>query len=196
MWRVICEYKDLYILKKNSKPIYYKKSEINKVPKYIKKTLSTEYLKVGLYDYLTDLEGNRIIKNKKVLGKPKYWKVNGQALYSGTLHPLIRKNITLIYHEYFKDAIIKAGLSKIEIPDDYGLKIALNIHEYRDKSGVIPDIDNLWPLEKWFTDSLVELGIIPDDSPKYVINNGEKCYKWIDNDQMRSLEFNITLIKC
>ena len=188
MWKVSCEYKDLYILKKNSRVKYYTIKD--KLPKSIIKQMSTEN-NGGIF--ILDKEGNKIIKNSKSLNKPKYWRLNGQSLYNGLLHPLVRKNITNTYHKYFEDAIIKSGLTKIDIPENKYIKIAVNIYEH-ENSGVIPDIDNLWPLEKWFTDSLVSLGVIPDDSPKFVISNGEKCYKFIPNDQQRTLEFIITLV--
>jgi len=190
MWRVTCEYRDLYVLKKNSKQQYYTTKD--KIPKYIQKQLSTEYLSLGKKIYLLDKEGNRIIKNSNKLNKAEYFKLNGQKLYNGTLHPLVRKSITNLYHEYFKTAIINAGLTKLELPEGKSFKIAVNI--YVVESSKLPDVDNLWPLEKWFTDSLVELGIIEDDSPKFVRSNGEKTYVWLNEGETNYLEFIITTI--
>lgn len=193
-WR-LCEvempYENHYILSKAMKPKYWKFKDKDKLPKKYLDNLSTEYKVVGKSSYCQDNQGNRFIKNTKSLGKAKYWVLNGQSFYNAAIHPRTRASIALHYHQVFEYYIKQANL-KIEIPIDKSLKISVDI--YVENSGIMPDVDNLWPLEKWFQDSLVNLGIIPDDSPKYIRSSGEKTYIWVNREDQRKLVFKIDVI--
>ena len=50
-------------------------------------------------------------------------------------------------------------------------------------------------LEKFFEDALQECGVIPDDSPKYVIESGRKRYHWVSTETERKLVFNIEVVQ-
>ena len=192
MWRVICPYENTFVLSKAQKPKYWKFKDLAKVPKKYQHDLSTEALVIGNTLYAKTFNNERIIKNTKSLGKPKLWVLNGQSLYSGNLHPLIRAKIRDHYHKLFRDCIKDSKLAVIDIPQGLALKVSVDIYELN--KGHLPDALNLWPLIKWFEDSLVELGVIPDDSPKYVRSSGENTYIWVENEDQRKLVFKIDVI--
>jgi hypothetical protein len=55
----------------------------------------------------------------------------------------------------------------------------------------MPDVSNMWLLEKFFEDALQECEIIPDDSPAYVRESGRKRYHFIETAEERKLVFTI-----
>ena len=58
----------------------------------------------------------------------------------------------------------------------------------------MPDVSNMWLLEKFFEDALQETGIIPDDNPDYVRESGRKRYHFIETAAERKLVFTIKFI--
>lgn len=192
MWKVICPNENTFILSKSQKPKYWLFKDLAKIPKKYRHNLSTEALVIGKMIYAKTTDNERIIKNTKSLGKPKVWTLNGQMLYSGVMHHSLRAKIRDHYHKLFRGCIKDANLKAIDIPLGSSLKISVDIYELN--KGHLPDALNLWPLIKWFEDTLVELGIIPDDSPKYVRSSGENTYIWVDNENERKLVFKIQLI--
>jgi len=191
MWNVTCPYESTFVLSKAIKPKYWLFRDLIKIPKKYQYNLSTEALVIGTKLYAQTTNGERLIKNTKNLGKPKLWVLNGQSIYNAAIHHTVRRKIADHYHNVFTHYIEKAKLT-IDIPEDKALKLSIDIYEIN--KGIMPDIDNLWPLEKWFTDSLVNAGVIPDDSPKYVRSSGEKTYNWVNTEDERKLVFTIQVI--
>ncbi len=131
------------------------------------------------------------MKNPNKAGKPNTWVLNGQGFYSGTLNWRLRKSIAQYYHEYFTVYILDQ-LDAIILKKGEYLSISCDIYDLDKNINV--DCDNMWPLEKFFTDSLVACAIIPDDSPKYVRENGRKRYHFVESEEDRKLIFTIKLI--
>ena len=46
------------------------------------------------------------------------------------------------------------------------------------------DNDNKWPWRKWLQDTMVELGIIPDDNLQYINDNRETTYLLPNEDEV------------
>lgn len=155
---------------KETKPVYWQSKELDKLPKYHKANLGTTVIVRGRKSYLTDSQGNLLLKNTKSVGKPKYWVLNGQELYSGNLHRRSRAALTYKYHEYLTPYIKEAFKEPIVLEEGEYVEIKVRIYEHLRPA--MPDASNLWLWVKWFEDSLQEAGILPDDSRKYVKSSG------------------------
>ena len=131
---------------------------------------------------------NRIIANPISAGKPRFWVINGQRIYDGTLHYAVRAKVAKWVHEYLKQFI--EDLPVINIPEGHHLRIWIDM--YKEESDSRWDVDNQWLWTKWFLDTCVEMGKIPDDSIKYVRSAGQITF--IPSTE-RKLVFNIQLIR-
>ena len=89
---------------------YYTVTEEDRIPKKYKK-LGISYDKKGI---ALDNEGEKIIKNTRVAGTPKLWKINSQDLYSGNLHHHSRAKIMVELHKYFVDVVTKNLLKSLK----------------------------------------------------------------------------------
>lgn len=141
-----------------------------------------------------------LAKKTRKTGNPKWWTINGQGLYSATLHFRARDKLTKYFHKYLSK-YIKQQISKEEIIElnnhifpgsRFKLSVSLDIYDIR--RGKMPDVSNLWLWTKWFEDALQESRIIPDDNPDYVQESGRTRYHFVDNQEDRKLVFTLTLI--
>ncbi len=188
---VIPQWENYYIKSKKTNPKYWLWKDREKLPLKYKSILKSTPLIVLGKMYCADNQNNRLLKNTNKAGKPNIWILNGQELYSGTLDWRLRKNIAEYYHNYFRK-YIKEQLTIIRIPSGKYLSISCDIYEI--KRGNMPDVSNMWLLEKFFEDALQEEGIIKDDCPDIVLESGRKRYHWVINPEERQLIFNIDFI--
>lgn len=159
---------------------YYKQG--TKIPKKYSKS---EGYYFGPDKILRDKEGNKVIANPRAAGTPRLWKINGQALYSGNLHPLARKKIT----PYMK-AYLGEHLSRVQPILKFPIQIRAIRHELPGTKRW--DIDNQnWIWMKWFQDALVDKGIIPDDNVEYIRRTGDTEVIFVDSEEDRKLTFII-----
>jgi hypothetical protein len=177
-----------YLKSENTRAKYWLWKDRAKLPKKYSIHLSPEPLVRGVKAYCVDEEGNRFVKNTKKVGTANRWILNGQCLYNATLNWRLRKSIAKYYHDYFSE-YIKEQLTPIHIPEGKFLSVSCDIYEI--KRGNMPDASNMWLLEKFFEDALQECGIIPDDSPDYVLESGRKRYHFIETAEDRKLIFTI-----
>ena len=142
-----------------------------------------------------------VAKKTRKTGNPRWWTINGQGLYSATLHYRARDKLTKHFHKYLSGHI-KQQITKEQIvelnshifPDSH-LKLSVSLDIYEVRRGKMPDVSNLWLWTKWFEDALQESNVIPDDNPDYVIESGRTRYHFIDNQEDRRLVFTLRLIK-
>lgn len=175
-----------YQMSSKQQPKYWQINQ--KLPIKWKDKISDKVVEVGGKKYYTDKDGNRIVKNTKSVGNPKWWVVNGQDLYNGNLHPQVRSKLTSHYHNYLKAHILQQiPLMNTAKGDLY--TISCEIYEaIRPQS---PDPSNLWPWIKWFEDCLQELDLIPNDNRKSIHSTGTiTVYNVLDPAEER-IVFNI-----
>jgi hypothetical protein len=176
-WTVeIPDYVTHITLSKQRRKKYYTVEEQDKIPK--------KYLKQGIcfVDNIATLcsTKEKIVKNSKSAGTPKYWKINGQDLWNGNLHPHVRAKVSKELHQYFgriiDENLVQKGVSSIEIGED---KRLFFIYTFNINIKGSQDIDNMNVYIKTFSDTLttrnnpnqsdvVKMGIIPDDNPQHV----------------------------
>lgn len=164
-----------------------------KLPKKYLEILYPKPKKFGVKLYCTDAEGNRFLKNTKKAGTPNTWTLNGQDLYNAVMHHTVRTKMAKYYHKYFAGFIEKQLPSKVPVIAGHKMGVSCDIYEIR--RGQMPDISNMWLLEKLFEDALQETGRIPDDNPDYIIESGRKRYHWVEEENERQLIFTIYYIK-
>ncbi len=116
-------------------------------------------------NYLCDtVNGLRIVKNKKTVGKAKDITINGQALYNGTYKDAQRGMLMDKIHKHIDPFILKTVTIPIK---DYPLSINLI---YYDLEGTkLPDLDNRsWPMFKVIQDCLEDHKLIVNDNSNYI----------------------------
>jgi hypothetical protein len=188
----IPEWEASYLKSEKIRAKYWLWKDRDKLPKKYKTQLASVPLIRGAKAYCQSTDGERFVKNTKKVGTQNRWILNGQDLYNAALNWRLRKNIAKYYHEYFSD-YIGEQLQPLELPDGYFFSISCDIYEIQ--RGNMPDVSNMWLLEKFFEDALQECGIIPDDNPDYVRESGRKRYHFVETAGERKLIFTIKLIK-
>jgi len=186
IWKVVIpNYEEKVPISKRRRAKYYKKND-----KMAKKYING--LKKGIYffdnkGFLIDQNKNRVIAIPISAGTPKFWTINGQRMYDGTLHYTARSKITNWMHVYLAPFI--EDLPEIKLRDGEFLRVWIDMYK---PAGIQNwDCDNQWPWTKWFLDTLVEHNKIPDDSIQIVRSSGQITF--IESDQ-RKLVFNIQII--
>lgn len=116
--------------------------------------------------FLLDEHGEKILKNAKSCDKPRFLKINGQAIWNGQISRFSRAKVSNVLHEYFSENIQKQLTEPIEIPKEKF--IHWNFRFYRKEFE--QDLTNhTFLYKKTFEDVMVKsLKLIPDDSSKYV----------------------------
>ena len=189
VWKVIVpNYEDRVPVTKRRRAKYYKRDAAVALPVRYMKGLQSGKFKWDKSGCLTDDVNNRIIANPITAGKPRYWVINGQRIYDGTLHYAVRAKVAKWVHAYLADYI--EDLPVINIPEGFYLRVWVDM--YKEPKDGRWDIDNQWLWTKWFLDTCVELGKIPDDSVKYIKSAGQITYH---PSKDRKLVFNLQLIR-
>jgi hypothetical protein len=190
VWKIVIpNYEDKIPISQRRRAKYYKKSDYTqgKIPKKHLKNIQSGFYYFNAAGYLVDSNKNRIIANPLVAGKPKYWTINGQRIYDGSLHYTARSKVAKWMHKYLGEYIDQ--IPKIVIPEGCYLRIWIDMYKPADRLNW--DCDNQWPWTKWFLDTLVEKGKIPEDSVEFVRSSGQITY--IPSDE-KKLVFNIQII--
>ena len=112
-------------------------------------------------------------------------------LYNAKLNWRARKTIAEYYHNYF-GIYIKQQLTPIELPENSFFSISCDI--YIQSRSHMPDVSNMWLLEKFFEDALQEQKIIKNDDYKNVIESGRKRYHFVNDIKETKLIFNIQIL--
>lgn len=187
-------------LSKSRRAVYYNIKDYNKIPKkylldkklqwgipndmvlYEQPLLKEGYiwcggiLRKGTYSSI----GSPVIKNTKSVGKPRYFIINGQDLYSGKFERQQRADLILKLHQYFLELFGKSIYEKSHLWINSPLKIQITWFIKEDYKG--PDLDNLWIVEKVLLDMMVkDLKVIPDDNHK-IIKELTKKYEYRETE--------------
>jgi hypothetical protein len=188
-------------LSKSRRAVYYYKIDYNKTPKkylldnklqwgrpnnYIlyEEPLLKEgyiwfngYLCKGTYPS----SGVPVIKNSRSVGKPRYFIINGQDLYSGKFEREARGNLIYKLHDYFKELVKDCPILVKKETERFRLVLTW----YINPDCVTVDYDNLWIYEKCILDVLHKEAIglckVKEDSHKY-FKGGSKDYEYRETE--------------
>lgn len=147
-------------ISKKRRAVYWKGSAKN-LPK------KQHGLPVDKKGYVLDKGGNKVIKNSKIAGTPRLWKIGGQDLINGSMHPSMRSKIfmemkTWISNEIAKQLTAETALSKTPVKQHLTILYPTSWQSNW-------DLDNYSAvLNKWILDSLVLTGVLSDDNISFV----------------------------
>lgn len=190
---VIPEWENTYKKSDKTRPKYWLWKDKAKLPKKYLELLADTPIIIGRNIYCcSKINKELFLKNTKKAGKENRWVLNGQDLYSGIMDWRLRKSIALYFHDYFSKYITQQ-LTPIDLLQGEYLSISCDIYEI--ERAHMPDVSNMWILEKFFEDALQDCNIIADDGPKIVRESGRKKYIFVEQEQDRKLIFYINKIK-
>jgi hypothetical protein len=172
---VIPKYITKIELSKSRRKKYYKKGD--DLPKKYQKTGFT--FKGG---FLVDPEGNRVIKNPRSAGTPKYEVLSGNKITSGYATPHIRAKIAAALKDFYRPHV-----RTLKPFSSLPLRVEWEFWTTVDPANF--DMSNFWFYYKYFEDSLVREGIIPDDSIQFVTSPGAPMLVPVDNFEDRKFVF-------
>ena len=193
VWKVVLpNFENRVPISKRRRANYYNKNkdslEIEDLPQKHQKRFNNGEYTWDKKGFLIDSVGNRVLSNPLVAGKPKYWTINGQRIYDGSLNYHARAKVARWVHDYLRPYIDE--LPVIKLKKGEFLRVWIDI--YKPDEGQPWDCDNLWPWTKWFLDTLVECGKITDDSIQFVRSAGQISY--VESVDERKLIFNLQII--
>jgi nucleoside diphosphate kinase len=158
---------------------YYTKGD--KIPeKY--KNFNTK--KIGKKTYYVDERGRKVIKNPTKMGNPEYWNLNGQSFYSNNITWKQRSTVVNFYHKYFAKYVKEQF--KEQFPVFLSYKLDMELKMYDTYSRHTPDITNMWILSKMLEDTIVNEGILRDDSPQFRMKTSYG-YEFVEKEEDRKL---------
>ena len=186
----IPEFKTKFEISHSRRAKYFRPED--KIPKkYLNQSGTARFVWDNL-GFLHDLvERKKVIKNTRVAGTPKYWTLNGQSLYSGNMHQMVRNKVATEVHKYLGSFI--RDVAPMELKQGEYLKIQCFLCELKGVANW--DCSNRWPWIKWFEDTMVETGKIPEDKITVVRSSGEIYFHEVTKEEDRSLIFVVQKFK-
>jgi hypothetical protein len=134
------------------------------------------FYKKGSYIYRRK-DHERVIKNRSVVGKPRYETLSGNKFWSGYGHPSTRARIARELKALLRETMTTEGNLS---PEDYPLKVSWSISKPITNETQEFDASNLWFYYKMIEDLLVDEGILPDDNFRFI--------SWPSGPMLRSCE--------
>lgn len=108
-----------------------------------------------------------VIKNNKSLDKPRYFRINGQDIYSGNLHANSRALLVTKLHDWYINVLPLEELKTFFTNPLMCISYEMVFYKtYKDKQSM--DVDNHWIYEKCLQDCIVSLKLLEDDSPLFI----------------------------
>lgn len=158
---------------------YIKVAESKKLKPIVKgkRKIPKKYLDETKYSFddknrLIELSTGKLVPgNPNVVGKPRYWRVNGQDIYNQKVKTFQRNNYIGMLHNYFSN-LFEKEFENIRIKKfPLNLSIIFYVKDMQDHN---IDNDNKWIWEKVIQDTLVESKILPDDNPRIICQNTKR----------------------
>lgn len=173
---VIPKYITRVILSNQRRKKYFIKGD--KLPKKYQKSDFTWNRK----GFLVSSDGERVIKNPRVAGTPKHEVLSGNKITSGYATPHIRNKISGALKDFYRPHVRRM------IPiTEFPLRIEWEFWTTVDPANF--DMSNFWFYYKYFEDTLVTEGIIPDDSVQFVTSPAAPILVPVENFEDRKFVF-------
>lgn len=174
---VIEEYPTRIKVADKIRPKYYKRGM--KLPKTYTKENGYTFKNGYLYK-----NGEKVLKNSRTAGKPRYESLAGNKFSYGQWHHHKRAKVVRGLKEIY---IEKIGdqISPFD-PSDFPLRVEWDLYTTIED---MQDLSNLWFYYKYFEDSLVDIGILPDDSLEYVTHPPSPRFFPVEDHEDRKFVF-------
>lgn len=169
------------MLSKQRRATYYKKKDKN-IPK---KHLGKKFNKQG---FMIDTFGNRIIKNSRSVGTPRYKKINGQEFYKGADSHHIRAKVVNELKKFYSET-----LKNVKPITQFPIQIEWEHHELIGVGNW--DLDNLWIYNKCFQDALIDNNVIPEDNVMFITKAAAPEIFPVETEEERKIIFKVYLDK-
>lgn len=181
-------YIDKITVAQKIRPKYYHKSKFKPYTnKDLPKRFKSDKYSINENGFIIDSSTKeQIISNSRKAGEARFWIVNFQSIYNGSLNKHARNNYLIKLKDLLKDTV-----DEIPIITEFPIKIEFFIY-----SNEMPvDLGNKSPCYyKVFEDLLQDLGKIPNDSSEYIQDTGRT--KWIPTPKHKEkMEFHISKIE-
>lgn len=162
------------------------RQRVTKFPKYIEKGLKDNTYFIDLDKFVCDSKTRkRIIANPTKAGQPSYYIVNGQAFYSGFGSEFERMAIVSGLKDFYK-----LHLKRIKPFKNLSYPIIVDMEMHSPVNRKNWDLDNTWIHYKTISDSMVDLGILPDDNIQFITHAGSPLYYPVAHEDDRKLVLN------
>ena len=126
--------------------------------------------------------GEKTLTNPRTAGTPRFWKINGQSIYSG-MHFRKRSFIVKKMKEF-----IQPHISNLPVLGKFPISVRLIIRDVPGKW----DLDNRgWIWIKCFQDCLVAQKKITDDAVGFINDTGRLTFIPVKNPENRLMTFVI-----
>src|SRR5690606_7509045 len=129
--------------------------------------------------------GARVVKNARVAGKPRYLKLAGNWFVSNQSEHVRRKAIHEL-KKYYERELRGLNVPAID-PEQYPLRVEWDV--YCPIGEANWDLDNLWFYWKYFCDTLRKMGVIPDDTVRYITQPPAPRFYPVDSEEERLFLF-------
>ena len=169
----------------------YYNTKTDKIPKKYYDTKHFQWKDNTIYD---KTDKSKVIKNNQTAGTPRFWKVSGNSIYDGTLHPQVRRIISDKVHLYFADYIRDLPKLNKNLKKNEFLAVKLVIYDVM-PTALFWDCDNKWVWIKWFSDTLTAYKKWEDDNVKIVRSSGTIEFVPIEDVKDKKFEFKIIKIR-
>jgi len=134
--------------------------------------------------YLVSAKGGlRVIANPRSAGTPKFLKINGQAIYSGNMRPMVRAKVVNAMKEFFAEHIKDMRVLRWPYRIEADLYAPIAAGNW--------DLDNQWIYHKCFIDALVAEGKLFDDNIMFVTGSPGFRYFPVDEPEQRKLVYRL-----
>jgi len=171
-------------------PRYITRVQISKArrAKYLRQgeDLPKKYQKPGFsFDakgFLLDPEGNRVLKNPRAAGTPKFEVLSGNKITSGYSTPHIRNRISTALKDFYRPFVRQMKPFQV-----FPLRVKWEFWTTVDPANF--DMSNFWFYYKYFEDTMTAEGIIPDDSVQFVTSPAAPILVPVDDFDDRKFVF-------
>lgn len=166
---------------------YYRKRDgkwkPRKLPPTYREKLEKGIWKTNKNHYLVNEDGDRVVANPRKAGKPNYEYLSGNRFTTGFGHYMVRKKIVDGLKEFYKKHI------DIEPIERFPLIVEWEFHSMVTGEPNF-DMSNFWFYYKYLEDSLVDEGILPDDSIPYITGAAGPIFVPVEDWQNRKFVFH------
>lgn len=190
---VIPDYPDKVLISKAKRPVYYV-NESSSVKGNTKIPNSFKNKKKYYFDSRGVLINRKTEKpqlaNPKSVGQPRWWVVNFQQIWNGSIAKHGRSSRVDKLKEQLKDAIINYGNQVVWPIDEKDYPVAIEIFIYDTEFPV--DVSNRGVIyTKVIEDLLVTEGVLKDDDAEHVNDSGRTKYIKVADKKDKKMVINI-----
>jgi len=202
------DYPEQFHMSEKQRAKYWLSKDISRFSEKMKKDIELGFLtwkrlKNGQQALHDTVKGEFKLRNPKIAGTPKIKKITAQLLWeSGHGSEWVRQKMRDYLHDWFVPGIVRQGFpEELYAPAGHFIHFEYIFYypfaEKHNWSKYQDYLNHAFVYSKTFEDTLIELGILKDDNPKYVRGGYARYVDIMDveGSQERRLEIKIHFCK-